>query len=267
MLLQGGSAEDSRQRSVTTIGALSRVYWHTSAQRCNRSRPYRRHMDQRRHRTAGASGQATVEHVAIVVVVALMLAAAGAWIASHVHPDRDPPHVVTRVWSGLDRITEPAPRVPDLGLTPRRRQPVIGRFVRRVGRVLATGNEIVAVGTGAFVSGFGHGLRGAVTDFVRDPVALLTGGGRLVTDVARDPSGLARAQLDAAIEYAKELKAMAPPDAYRTFMRDLGEATADALITQGKGLARNAMLRALKRRLDRRGSSTSSPPPGKRDGN
>ena len=36
-------------------------------------------MDAKCHRRAGASGQATVEHVGMVVVVALLLAAAGAW--------------------------------------------------------------------------------------------------------------------------------------------------------------------------------------------
>ena len=225
-------------------------------------------MDQRRHRGAGTSGQATVEHVAIVVVVALFLAAAGAWLTSHVQPDRDPPPVVTQVWSGLDRITEPAPAFPDLGLTRRRHgDPAIGRFLRRVGRGLREGNAIVAVGSGAFVSRFGRGLWGAVTDFVRDPVALLTDGRGLVMELARDPAGFARAQLDAAIEYAAELRALPPQDAYRTLMRDLGEASAEAAITGGKGLARKAMLRALNRRLDRRGVSTPPPPPDKRDGN
>ncbi len=206
-----------------------------------------------------------MEHVAIVVVVALLLAAAGAWLASHVHPDREPPSVVTQVWSGLDRISEPVPRLPDLGLTPRgRRTPPIGRALRHIVRTARAGGEIVVVGAGAFASGFGHGMWGAFTDFVRDPVGLLTDGGGVVTALAHDPFGLTKAQLDAAIEYAYELKAMSPQEAYRRFMRDLGEATADAAITRGKHLAKRAILRALKRRIDGRGGSTPPPAPDKR---
>ncbi len=220
------------------------------------------------HRGAAASGQATVEHVAIVVVVALALAAAGAWLTSHVHPDRAPPPVITHVWSGLDRITEPAPGLPDLGLVPRGRggRP-IGQFVRRIGRGLRTAHRLVAVGSEAFTSGVGHGLVGAVTDVVRDPTTLLTDGSGFVTDLARDPTGLVAAQLDAAIEYAKHLRALPPDEAYRTFMRDLGEASVEVAILRGKRLAKAAILRALKRRLDERGVSKPPPRDDKRDGN
>ncbi len=218
-------------------------------------------MDSRCHRRAGASGQATVEHVGLVVVVALLVAAAGAWLASHVRPDRAPPPIIPHVWSGLDRIREPAPRPPDLGLTPReRRNPAIGRALRRVGQTVRTGGEIVVVGATAFASGFGQGMWGAFTEFVRDPVALLTDGRGVITSLAEDPLGLTTAQFDAAISYARELRAMSPKDAYRRFMRDLGEATADVVIARGKLLAKRAMLRALKRRLDARRVPA---PPGK----
>lgn len=208
-------------------------------------------MDARRQRRTGVSGQATVEHVGIVIVVALLLAAAGAWLASHVQPDRAPPSIVPHVWSGLDRISEPAPRPPDLGLTPReRRTPAIGRALRRVVRTVRTGGEIVVVGTSEFATGFGHGLWSAFTEFVHDPVALLSDGRGLITALVEDPLGFTAEQFDAAIDYARELGAMSPKAAYRRFMRDLGEATADAAITRGKLVAKRAMLRALKRRID-----------------
>ncbi len=221
-------------------------------------------MDARRQRRTGVSGQATVEHVGIVIVVALLLAAAGAWLAAHVQPDRAPP-IVPQIWSGLDRISEPAPRPPDLGLTPReRRTPAIGRALRRVVRTVRTGGEIVVVGATAFAAGFGHGLWGTFTEFIHDPVALLTDGRGLITALAEDPLGFAAAQFDAAIEYARELGAMSPKDAYRSFMRDLGEATADATITRGKLLAKRAMLRALKRRIDAGRAPTPDSPDDKR---
>ena len=203
----------------------------------------------------------------MVVVVALLLAAVGAWLASHVQPDRTPPAVIPHVWSGLDRIIEPAPRLPDLGLTPRdRRAPAIGRALRRVVRTVRIGGEIVVVGATAFASGFGHGMWGAFTEFVRDPVALLTDGRGLITALAEDPLGFTTAQFDAAVDYARELRAMSPKAAYRTFMRDLGEVTADAVITRGKLLAKRAMLRALKRRIDARRIPTPPPLSDKRVG-
>ena len=224
-------------------------------------------MDAKCHRRAGASGQATVEHVGMVVVVALLLAAAGAWLASHVQPDRPPPPVIPHVWSGLDQIAEPSPRLPDLGLTPRdRRTPAIGRAFRRVVRTVRTGGEIVVVGVTAFTSGFGHGMWGAFTEFVSDPVALLTDGRGLIAALAEDPLGFTTAQFDAAVDYARELRAMSPKAAYRTFMRDLGEATADAVITRGKQLAKRAMLRALKQRIDARRVPTPDTETNKRVG-
>lgn len=213
-------------------------------------------------------GQATVEHLAIIVVAAVMLAGAGAWIASHVRSDPRPPGVVTQVWSGLDRIPEPVPAVPDVGLLPRGgRVGTATHLWRRVVRVVREGNAIVAVGTAAFVTGFGHGLWGAVTDFMRDPVASLTGGGALIAVVVRDPVGLASAQVDAAVVYANELRKLPPQAAYRRFMRDLGEATADAALTGGKQIARKSMLNALKRRLEQRGVLIPPPPRDKRAGN
>ena len=209
-----------------------------------------------------------MEHVAIVVVVALLLAVLGAWLTSHVHPDRDPPPVITRVWSGLDRIPEPAPNLPDLGLTPHARgERTSGHALRRLLRGVVKAHRLVASGDRAFAAGFGHGLWVSVTGFVRDPVALLTDGNGLVKGIAKDPAGLVKAQIDAAIGYARQLKAMPPQDAYRRVMHDLGEVSADVVIGRGRGFARRRMLSALKRRLEEHGVLTPAPAPDKRVGN
>ena len=209
-----------------------------------------------------------MEHIAIVVVVALLLAAIGVWLSSHVHPDRDPPPVTTGVWSGLDRIPEPAPSLPDLGLTPRGPgQRTSGHALGRILRGVVKANRLIASGRHAFVAGFGHGLWVAVTDFVRNPVALLTDGNGLVKDFARDPAGLVKEQIDAAIDYARQLKAMSPQDAYRKVLHDLGEVSADVVIARGRGFAHRMLLRALKRRLEDRGVLTPAPAPDKRDAN
>jgi hypothetical protein len=207
-----------------------------------------------------------VEHIAIVVAVALLLAAVGAWLTSHVHPDRDRPPMTARVWSGLDRIPEPAPILPDLGLTPHGRgERTSGHALRRVLRGIVDAHRLIASGNHALAVGFGRGLRVAVTDFVRDPLALLTDGSGLVKDVAKDPIGVVKAQIDAAIDYARQLKAMSPQDAYLRVMRDLGEVSADVVIEGGRGFAKRRMLSALKRRLEERG--VLGPAPDKRDGN
>lgn len=204
----------------------------------------------------------------MVVVVALLLAAAGAWLTSHVHPDRHPPPVTTHVWSGLDRIPESTPRPPDLGLTPHgRSERTTGHAVRRILRGVVKANRLILSGNRVFVAGFGHGLWMSVTDFVRDPVALLTDGRGLIKDFAEDPAGLVAAQIDAAIDYARQLKAMSPQDAYRRVMRDLGELSADVVIERGRGFARRKMLSVLKRRLEDRGVLKPAPPSDKRVGN
>jgi hypothetical protein len=219
-------------------------------------------------RTSTQTGQATVEHVAIVVVVAVLLAAIGAWIASRVRSDAGPPDVVTRVWPGWQQLEEPVAPVPDLGLRPgASHRSGIGSIVRRAVRLAGRARKVVLGGQRAFASGFGHGLWDTFTGFVRDPVGLLTAGGGIVTQLAGDPGGFARAQLEAAIVYARELSRMPPEAAYRRFMRDLGELSADVAVARGKSFAERAMLRALKRRLDARGAAPAAQPPDKRDGN
>ena len=132
---------------------------------------------------------------------------------------------------------------------------------------MVTANRVIASGRQAFVAGFGHGLWVSVSDFVRDPAALLTDGNGLVKDFATNPAGLVKEQIDAAIDYARQLEAMSPQDAYRKVLHDLGEVSADVVIARGRGFAHRTMLRAIKRRLEDRGVLTPTPSPDKRDAN
>ena len=188
------------------------------------------------------AGQATVEYVGIVVVVALVLAAFGAWAIHHVRaPDRPPP-VVTAVidpFAVVGRQEESAPG----------RGERLRRFIRQGMRGAVRGGRIVGRGWLAFNEGVTNGLAATVRDFVRDPVGSLIGGTGLLADVIRDPSGVGSAVVREAIDYAEELRAMPPEDAYERFMHDLGEVTADAAVTRGKAAARKALLRAIRRRL------------------
>lgn len=197
-----------------------------------------------------------MEYLAVVVVAALALAALGAWIASAVRPSGDGPGTaVEHAWSGLDRIADPpawpVPEVP--GRDPGR----FGRVARHVSSVVRRGGAIVATGTAAFGSGFGDGVWHTMDALIRDPVGALTGGGGVAATLLRDPVGFTRAQIDAAVAYARELRSLPPEEAYRRFMRDLGEAGADAALTRGKQLATRSMLRALRRRIESRPNNRS----------
>ena len=184
----------------------------------------------------------------MVVVVAVALAALGMWIASAVRPSGDgPAAAVERVWSGLDQIADP-PAWP--GVVAPRREP--GRFRHAVGRVSRAahrGGAIVATGVAAFGSGFGDGVWRATGALIRDSVGALTGGGGAVAPLLRDPVGVTRAQIDEAVAYARELRALPPREAYRRLMRDLGEVGADVAVTRGRQLAARSVLRALRRRI------------------
>ncbi len=196
---------------------------------------------------AREAGQAAVEHIGLVLVVALLLSAAGVWLVGHARPGAGPPPVVDRIVAPLDRV----PAIPDLGVAPRRgRFHPLARALRRAVGVGRAGGGLVATGAGAFAAGFTGGLRSTVDEFVRDPVGALTGSGQLAAAAMRDPLGLGAGGLRAAIDYARELRSMPPAAAYRRFMHDLGGAGADLAVARGRGLARKALLRVLRGRLE-----------------
>ena len=189
-----------------------------------------------------------MEYLAIVVVVAVALAGLGAWIATAARPRGDgPAAAVERVWSGLDDIARPPawPGAPEPALEQGR----FRRAVRHVSRAVRRGGDIVATGAASFGSGVGDGVWHTMGAFIHDPVAALTGGRGVVAGLLRDPVGFTRAQVEAAVEYTAELRALPPREAYRRFMHDLGEAGTDVALTRGKQLAVRSMLRAMRRRL------------------
>ncbi len=187
-----------------------------------------------------------MEYLAVVVVVALGLAAAGVWLASTSRPSGDEPAaVVDRAWSGLDRIGAPGSG------TGVRTPGSFRRAVRGAAHVVQTGGDIAATGVAAFGLGVGDGVRATMNAFLADPVGTLVGGGGGAAALARDPLGVTRAQLDAALAYTRALRDLPPREAYRRFMRDLGEAGADLAITRGKQLAVRSLIRAARRRSAR----------------
>lgn len=182
----------------------------------------------------------------MVVVVALGLAAAGVWLASTSRPSGDAATVVVeRAWSGLDDIASPSSGHDARASGPFR------RAVRGAARAVGTGSVIVATGVASLGLGVGDGVRGTMDAVLADPVGTLVGGGGALAELARDPLGVTRAQIDAAVAYARALRELPPREAYQRFMRDLGEAGADLAITRGKQLAVRSLLRAARRRASR----------------
>ena len=187
----------------------------------------------------------------MVVVVALLLAACGVWLVAHVRAGPTAPGILETPWAGLDRIAPPPTQVPDLGLTPApsRGRPA-GRILGRIVAALRTANRVVAVGTEAFVRGVGVGVWSTASQLARDPVGTLVGGADLAEELRRDPLGFTRVQIDAAMRYVSELRAVPAEQAYERVMRDLGQVTVDVVVLRGKAAAQNALLRSLKRRLE-----------------
>ena len=109
---------------------------------------------------------------------------------------------------------------------------------------------MVAVGTEAFVRGVGVGVWSTASQLARDPVGTLVGGADLAEELRRDPLGFTRVQIDAAMRYVSELRAVPAEQAYERVMRDLGQVTVDVVVLRGKAAAQNALLRSLKRRLE-----------------
>jgi len=195
----------------------------------------------------GEAGQASIEHIAIVVVVALLLAGLGAWALAQVRSDRTPPV--------LDVIAAPAvpahggAALPDLGVAPHRRDNRVLHGLRRAVRVVSKAPGIVRRGVRAYSGGFVDGIGSTVRGFVTDPVGSVIGGASVIPAVLRDPVGFTRAQTEAGAGYLRLLGTLPPEVVSEKVARDLGALSADIAIARGKTLAAKAAYRALRRRV------------------
>ncbi len=206
-------------------------------------------------------GQATVEQIGIVVVVALLLAAVSVWVSAAVRDAGRPPPVVERVLAPQAPV---APALdtphPDIGVAPRPRRGRLSGILRATARTARRVTRLAGAGGVAFAQGFAGGLATTVREAASDPAGILAGGGA-VSVLVRDPVGLVRAELAAARDYARAMRALPPDRAYRRLMRDLGRASADVAVTRGKQLATRAAVRAVRRRLSRSGAAPGHPRP------
>ncbi len=186
-----------------------------------------------------SDGQAAPEYVGLIVIITLMLAAAaliaarGGWLGG-----RDGPAAVAVVSSPLAELARPRPSRGGGGLG-------------RLRRVTISGIRLTARGVAAAARGFGGAARDDLEAFLRDPVGTIRGGGSMMRDVARDPIGTARAVIDDARAYARELRTMPSEEAFLRMMGDLGALGEDVALMRGRGLIRKQVLRRLRERMER----------------
>lgn len=191
-----------------------------------------------RQRSAGPQhGQATVEHVGVATVVALLLASLSIWAAQNLRPPPLAPSIIGSVARGLDGTPPGSPRyafpygevsLPSLG--GRGREP-IGRFLRGVGGFT---RDVVVIGGPALAKGFVDRVRQRTGDMVRDPLGTvkdtiesLSGG---------DPNILAaiRRRIGDVSAYVRTLRGLSREEMIRKVAGDLGAAGADVAIDRGR---------------------------------
>jgi hypothetical protein len=205
-------------------------------------------------------GQAAVEAVAIAAVVALLLAATGAWLVRHAGPPARPPDVLDAVARPLAR-PEGATRL--LAATAPPAPPIIGRDDEPIGRALrglgsqALGGARIAVEVRlAFDQAFAERLRERGRELAGDPVAfLLDGPERSLLE----PDEAARRALRNAgrlWRYARALRSMPAREAALRAAEDAGRLAADGVVEAGRAYVRT--------RVSGRRAPAPPPPPAPR---
>lgn len=205
----------------------------------------------------GASGQATVEWVGIVTLVALMMVGAGLWLSQNSHlPARgpDPIGAVASPLVGVAPVGGALAGTADavassggsVGLMGR-----LGRLTRAaVDRARAAGELGWDMG-GEFAGGFGDRLRLRWRQLRERPLsalALMSGGGS--GDVVGAMRSVAMGLLNdpgRAIDYVAHLAGMSPGDAARSIARDAGGVSADVSLDVGKRVLRRLITRGFDR--------------------
>ncbi len=173
------------------------------------------------------TGQATVEAVALWLLLAGLLALLGAWASSHMRPPGGPPPVVERAARPL-LGADGANHLPLSALVPRGvGDPVALRVLRRADRIARSGYQLQLEAQSAFADGFLGRLRQRGQGLVTDPVGRALG----VAPYPQNPADAAqrdgRAAGPALERYVDELAHSSPREAGLRVARDLGRLAAD----------------------------------------
>jgi hypothetical protein len=203
-------------------------------------------------------GQATLEHLGLALVLAIVLAAAAPWLAARLRPPEHPPRFVdaaaqplVSAESWIGRNVNPLAGLQPWTLPRGRDDEPIGWFLRTAGpdlclRVIRVPDPWSALACGAAMQAVARARA-----LVQRPVATLTGPVRRGVSIALDPASAASGAVADALAYVRRLRGMPASRAWLTATVDLGAWAADAGISRGAGAARAAALGRLREGLRR----------------
>lgn len=216
--------------------------------------------------TGPGTGQAILEHLGIVLIVAVVVAAS-VWAAGELRPPDRPPGFVQRAAAPLSQPATPAgpPAIPTgrpaspfstwpypLPRGPRRAS-IFRRALRVAGRIVRVSGETGFVFGKAFVLR----LKDRAVMLVRHPERFITDFVDQIRHLEEDPIGtLGGDQIQRVRDYVRLLRSLPPREAVRRLAEDAGSFGADIVI--------DVVTRAAARRIAARlpgGSPPPAPPP------
>ena len=195
-------------------------------------------------------GHATVEQIAVVVLVALLLTAVSAWAAREMRPPERPPDVIEVAAAPLQPGAHPFRAGRLTWYVPPQRVSIFGRALRATGRFIVEAGTVGYVFGRAFVRRLGH----RIEHYVRNPEAFVTDMLGSLESLARDPIGhLGPNQVRAVRDYVARLRRLSPREAAHRLAEDAGAFAADLVI--------DYTTRAAARRIIGRARLPPAPPP------
>jgi hypothetical protein len=208
------------------------------------------------------AGQATIEHVGVATIVALLMASLSLWVAQNVRPPAAPPPIISSIVEHLG--DGGAPGSPNFLFTYRGAplsamgtpgDPPIGRFFKGVARFT---RDAVVIGGPALARGFVDRMKERTLEMVRDPIGTIKD--TIVGLTRGDPNLLAviRDRIGDIGTYVNELRGMSREEMIRTVAEDLGAAGADLVIDRGRSYVIRGGIDAIP---DRRSRPSGAPPP------
>jgi hypothetical protein len=187
-------------------------------------------------------GQAALETVAIAALVALLIAAAGAWLVRHAGVPARPPEVLEAVARPLAR---PEGATPLLAATAAPLAPISGREDEPIGRALrglasqTLGGARIALEVRlAFDQAFAERLREHGHELLDDPAGFLLDGPERSLLEPEEAARRALRNAGRLWRYGRELRSMPAREAALRAARDAGRLAADGVVEAGQAYVR-----------------------------
>src|SRR5262245_8078309 len=201
---------------------------------------------------SGQRGQATLEHVGMVALLALVLSAVGLWLVREVRPPDHPPRFVDAAAQPLVSADSWVGQYVDplAGLQPWRAPR--GREDEPIGRALRAGGRagLVALqGVPAFGQGAWDRLAQHLDAILDDPLGATLQSLRESWWVGTHPDEAVRELAREIGDYVEELRRLGPRGAYLRLAHDAGGEALDAALSRGGAAVRRLILGRLAGRL------------------